>query len=273
MILKIEEAFLSLLPEKENVFKQLMAVSGKVYRQLDGRETLRFVLQDKAFFIKKHFGVGWHEIFKNLFQGRLPVVSAKNEWLALTKLTKHRINVPKVLAFGEHGKNPANKRSFIVMEEIANAISLEDLCRDWPKKSPNLELKHRLIQQVAYMVSRMHGLGINHRDCYICHFLLLKASIPKSQPQLVLIDLHRAQLRKEVPERWLVKDLAGVYFSSMAIGLTQRDVLRFLEVYFSLPWRKVIKKHKNLLKAIEVRAHDLYQKEYSTNSPMPRYLG
>ncbi|USE76561.1 lipopolysaccharide core heptose(I) kinase RfaP, partial [Escherichia coli] len=31
---------------------------------------------------------------------------------------------------------------------------------------------------------------------------------------------------------WRDKDLIGLYFSSMNIGLTQRDIWRFMKVYF-----------------------------------------
>jgi hypothetical protein len=37
-------------------------------------------------------------------------------------------------------------------------------------------------------------------------------------------------MRAQVPARWLLKDLAALYFSVMEIGLSQRDLLRFLYV-------------------------------------------
>ena len=72
----------------------------------------------------------------------------------------------------------------------------------------------------------MHDNGLNHRDCYICHFLL-----KKSTGKLHVIDLHRAQIRKRIPYRYRVKDTAGLYFSAMDCGLTRRDLLRFIAVY------------------------------------------
>ena len=81
----------------------------------------------------------------------------------------------------------------------------------------------------------MHANGINHRDFYICHFLLdVSADVYRQSPQalrLSLIDLHRVQLRKRTPSRWVVKDIGGLYFSSMRIGLTRRDLYRFMKVY------------------------------------------
>ena len=81
----------------------------------------------------------------------------------------------------------------------------------------------------------MHSSGINHRDYYICHFLLDVSadvqSVPPSSIRLSLIDLHRVQLRRRTPARWIVKDIGGLYFSSMRIGLTWHDIYRFMSEY------------------------------------------
>ena len=75
-------------------------------------------------------------------------------------------------AFGERGSNPAQQHSFIITEELAPTISLEDFSLDWVQNPPAPALKRALIDEVARMVREMHRAGVNHRDCYICHFLL-----------------------------------------------------------------------------------------------------
>jgi heptose I phosphotransferase len=264
MKLFVEKDFLKTLPSTKPPFDTILNIQGKLFRQLEGRETLAFVHDDKRYFIKKHFGIGWKEIFKNLLQKRLPVISAKNEWEALMKLNKLGIHVPRVIAYGERGFNPAKKTSFVLMEEVESSVSLEDYCRDWYKYTPNPEIKKTLIKEVARMLRIMHTNGINHRDCYICHFLLKTNT---DELSLYLIDLHRAQMRKEVPMRWLIKDLAGMYFSSMNIGLTKDDIIFFLEEYFQLPWFQIQAKHKKLLEAIDKKAHALYKREYGKLPP------
>src|SRR6056297_2975140 len=54
-----------------------------VYRDREGRRTLRVCLPEGDFFLKLHRGVGWREILKNLARGRLPVLGAADEWRAL----------------------------------------------------------------------------------------------------------------------------------------------------------------------------------------------
>ena len=91
------------------------------------------------------------------------------------------------------------------------------------------------------MVGDMHRGGVNHRDCYLCHFLLDTARpIDAKNIKLSVIDLHRAQLRAHLPLRWRDKDLSALYYSALDIGLTRRDKLRFLKGYFRQPLRQIL---------------------------------
>jgi hypothetical protein len=94
----------------------------------------------------------------------------------------------------------------------------------------------------------MHGGGVNHRDFYICHFLL-HLPVDAGAPRLSLIDLHRAQVREQTPRRWRDKDLAALYFSALDIGLTRRDGLRFLQDLFRRPLRDILRDESVLLAA------------------------
>lgn len=225
---------LSMYFNADRAFDELMALKGEGFRHQDGRLTQRVKIGDKHYFIKQHFGVGWREIFKNLLQLRLPILSAKNEWLALQRLTLLNVAVPHVMAYGERGLNPATRQSFILMEELTPAISLEDLGKTWGKKSPSFTLKKQLIDKVAFIARQMHEHGMNHRDFYICHFLQTN-----ELDKLYLIDLHRAQIRAQTPKRWIIKDLAALYFSCNEINLTQRDFYRFIKKYRNQPLRDI----------------------------------
>ena len=105
------------------------------------------------------------------------------------------------------------------------------------------------------MTAKMHAAGVNHRDCYLCHFLL---DIPlfenHQQIKLSVIDLHRAQIRDKVPTRWRDKDLIGLYFSSTKIGLTNRDIWRFLKVYFNKPIKTILRDEHKLITSAQQKA-------------------
>jgi heptose I phosphotransferase len=232
----------------QNLFTAVEALEGEVFRALEGRRTFRTEIAGGAYFVKIHRGIGWAEIVKNLLSGRLPVLGAGNEWHALRRLTALGVPTLRPVAFGVRGSNPARQHSFLVTEELAPTVSLEDFCRDWPQHPPAPALKRALIRRVADMARRMHRGGVNHRDFYICHFLLHLDPAPSADHlQLSLIDLHRAQVRRQTPRRWRDKDLAALYFSTLDIGLTARDHLRFLRAYFARPLREILVREAALL--------------------------
>jgi heptose I phosphotransferase len=258
--LMLEEPFRSLWAGQDP-FVAVEALQGEVYRELEARRTLRTEAAGRGYFVKIHRGVGWSEIIKNLLSLRLPVLGAGNEWQAIGQLEKLGVATMRAVAYGVRGDNPATQHSFIVTEELAPTISLEDFCRDWPAQPPEPRLKRALIGRVATMARRMHEGGVNHRDFYICHFLLhLEPSPTATDFKLSLIDLHRAQVRPKTPRRWRDKDLSALYFSALGIGMTQRDFLRFLRVYFDCPLRDVLRDEAGLLEHLNREAAHLQRR-------------
>jgi len=219
----------------KDVYRLLEKMPGEDYRRKDGRRTFRCRIGGRPYFVKYHAGVGWRRIFKELCRLRLPVVGAANEWRAIRRLEALGIRTMHLAGYGQQGFDPARRRSFVITAELENTCSLEDYCRDWRKTPPAPGLKRALIGEVARMARVLHENGINHRDFYLCHFLLdLGDSVARMiarGPRLHLIDLHRVQMRGRLPLRWRIKDIAGLYFSSMGIGLTRRDCLRFMREY------------------------------------------
>ncbi|MDR2689030.1 MAG: lipopolysaccharide core heptose(I) kinase RfaP [Azoarcus sp.] len=256
----------------QDPFAAVDALHGKVFRELEGRRTFRVEIAGRAYFVKIHHGVGWGEILKNLACLRLPVLGAANEWRAIARLDTLGVGVPSAAAFGQRGANPARLHSFLVTEELAPTVSLEDFCRDWPIAPPPPALKRALIARVADMARRMHEGGVNHRDFYLCHFLLHTHPAPApGDLRLSIIDLHRAQIRARTPRRWRDKDLAGLYFSALDIGLTRRDRLRFLAAYFDRPWREILSTEAALIAHLEREAARLRQRYLRKYAPPPRH--
>jgi len=266
MKLILAEPFKTLWHDKD-AFVEVEQLQGQVYRELEGRRTLRTEFDGRGYFVKIHRGIGWGEIFKNLSTAKAPVLGAGQEWRAIQRL--HQAGVPTMtaVAYGERGSNPATQHSFIITEELAPTTSLEDYSADWLQTPPEPLLKRALIGEVARMAGTMHRAGVNHRDFYICHFLLhTDKPVAADDFRLSLIDLHRAQTRARTPRRWRNKDLAGLYFSALGIGLTRRDKLRFLRIYFQRPLREVLRDEAPLLRWLESKADRLqsrYQRKYA----------
>jgi len=241
--------------------EEIFSITGEIYREPPGtnRRTLRFERGGQGFYLKLHWGVGWREIIKNITSLRLPVLGAKSEWQAVRKLEQLGVETMQLAGYGQTGLNPARQQSFVITEDLAGCISLEDYCLDWPKTPPPFNQKRELIERVAEMTRRLHENGVNHRDLYICHFLLQLPWDGRDESlHLHLIDLHRVQIRKQTPMRWIVKDVGSLHFSSVEIGLTQRDLLRFLRVYFGQPLRQILTNKAAFLKAVQQRGDALY---------------
>lgn len=244
------------------------AESRDIYRHKEGRRTLRFDYGGHSFFLKLHAGVGWLEIAKNLLQGRLPVVSAVNEYRAIMKLRQVGVDTLTVSAYAVQGRNPATRQSMLVSEDLVGTVSLEDYCANWADSPPAPGVRMRLIRTLAQAARRMHEAGVNHRDFYLCHFHLDLSSLRDDIPRCYLIDLHRAQLRRRTPRRWQVKDLGSLYFSAMDSGLTRRDLQRFVHHYCSGGLREAVAGQAGLWRQVELRAKRLYAKGQRSARPV-----
>jgi heptose I phosphotransferase len=243
------------------------AAAEDIFRNKEGRKTLRFERNGKSYFLKLHSGIGWSEIVKNMIQFRLPVLGASNEYRAVCKLRELGVDTLSVAAYASQGINPASLQSMIVTDDLVGTMSLEDYCANWTQQAPSIRVRHALLKKLANSAARMHGAGINHRDFYICHFHLDPQSLQNDTPRCFLIDLHRAQMRPRVPRRWLVKDLAGLYFSAMDCGLTRRDALRFIRHYSPGGLRGAQGSEASLWRDVAKAAAALYRKDHRREPP------
>ena len=253
--------------DNEDLFMLVDQLRGEVFRKIDDRRTIKVRIGTAAYFAKIHQGVGWVEILKNLMQGRLPVLGARNEWLALCALRNAGVRSMTPVLFCERGLNPATRQSAILTESLESKVTLEDF------ETTESDLKRKLIAEVATMARKMHQAGINHRDFYLCHFLLDlplvedRDDAPGAPPVLHLIDLHRAQIRQNVPRRWIVKDLGSLLFSAFEKNLTKRDLLRFVRVYSGSPLREVLVTDPEFWDDVIARAIKLWRQDHDDSLP------
>jgi heptose I phosphotransferase len=245
----------------KDAFVEASRLQGDVFRELESRRTIRFEVNNASYFLKWHQGTTLKEVVKNLVSLRLPVLGADREWNAIHRLKALGVDTMEGVAFGQKGSNPLRRTSFIITEDLSPAVSLEDYCADWAVNPPARAIKRMLIRRLAIMVRKMHLGGVNHRDCYLCHFLLRQPfNGTEEDMKLSVIDLHRAQIRRQVPQRWRDKDLIGLYFSSQNIGLTRRDVYRFMEIYFDRPLREVLIDEAELIKKSDAKAERIRER-------------
>lgn len=255
-------------------FDSVLVAEGELYRDLPQRQTLRVDQAGRSLFIKRHLGVGWREIIKNCLQLRLPVISAENERRAIARLEALGIDTMNCVGYGIRGINPATRQSFIITDDLVGSVSLEEYCAGWGAScfdTTRLMQKRLLVDRLAGIAQTLHDQGINHRDFYICHFHVWPEQLladRQAEPRVVLIDLHRVQIRRRLPRRWRLKDIAGLYFSAMDAGLTQRDYLRFIRSYWPGTLRTTLTADRRFWRRVERRARKLYFKAHRRYPPV-----
>ena len=245
----------SALWQNKEPFAEIAALSGEEFRRVKARRTFRIEVDGKGFFIKHHHGIGWKEIFKDLLQFKIPVTGAGGEFRAIRHLERYGVPTMSCAGFGERGTDPATQESFIITRELEGMVSLEDL---FAENSVSCDVRRDIICRLGRSVGIMHSSGLNHRDCYICHFL----RSPETGA-LHVIDLHRAQIRKKVPFRYAVKDVAGILFSAMDLELSSRDIALFYREYKKAGNRN----SKTFKAAVWKAAVKLYRKEHGKEVP------
>ncbi len=248
-----------------DLFSYAMQLQGEVFRDQPGRKTLRFISNGDGYFIKIHTGVGWREIFKNLLYLRIPILGAKNEWQAIQRLQAIGIDTTPLVGYGSRGNNPARQQSFVITRELTDMQSLEDLAKQWVITPPSFLAKRALIREIARIARLLHSHGGYHRDFYICHFLLpnsILANLSNKDKSchLFLIDLHRMQWRRRPRQRWLIKDIAGLYFSTLGLALNRSDYFYFIQCYRECSAKIVLRREAVFWQAVNERAQGLWDK-------------
>ena len=151
-------------------------------------------------------------------------------------------------------------------------MSLAVYVEQWEEMPPTYNLKTAVNIKLAQIAKKLHDNGINHRDLYLCHFLLdVSQGVEKVDHKNIkfyLVDLHRAQIRSEVPLRWKVKDVASIYFSAMNLKLTRRDIFRFMKLYSGKSLGITLSEDKEFWQKVQLRAEKLYRRDWKCEPPV-----
>lgn len=153
---------------------------------------------------------------------------AAMEWAWLHVLQQSGFPAPLPIAFGEEMRGPRETRSALLIAAVPGE-SLERL-------APTLESRDRtrilaLLNPVAELVARFHGLGLVHRDLYLAHIFADEASDSKGPPSLHLIDAARIFRPGIMPRRWIAKDIAALAYSTPRALVSTIDRARWLRSY------------------------------------------
>lgn len=205
-----------------------------VKAKLAERQTLKHTLPDGCtVYIKRYPKLRKPGLLK-LAAGPSP---ARREWMALTMLGHAGVPTIKPLALLEQCEGRHVTRAALITLGLDAPQTLEDVFRAGAVPAAR---KHAITRELARITRKMHDAGINHRDYYLVHIRVGPGD------KLFVTDLNRADLRKTVPERWIVKDLAALHFSAPAHSVSRADRARFVAAYTGKPLRECT----SLIKAV-----------------------
>ncbi|MCC7351889.1 MAG: hypothetical protein IT446_15115 [Phycisphaerales bacterium] len=144
--------------------------------------------------------------------------SAQQEAMGIQSL--HQAEIPTVRLAG--WGLLADGRSFLATEDLAGYRPADKLLEG------GFEFD-RLLNPMADLAARLHNGGLHHRDLYLCHFFVN----PDHPADIRLIDPARVRPLPGWPlrRRWIVKDLAQLWYSLSQSQIPRQQAMALFERY------------------------------------------
>lgn len=223
------------------------------------RSRLKFQLADlnKTLFLKRYDNPPKLTQLKNWLSRQNKASTADYDRIPPQELKASGIDAPKTIAYGSEWAGIFEKRSFMIMENIENGVSLEEKLPEcfYDLTLPSShKMRCEFINKLADFTRKFHDTGYRHRDYYLCHIFLV------NEKDFCLIDMHRSFTPGFLSERYRLKDITQLHYSSPGDIISQADRLRFYLRYRGKDRpdesdRKFLRKVK--AKAWRVALHDI----------------
>jgi heptose I phosphotransferase len=220
---------------------------GEELRRYPEKSIVRFEHGGVRYFLKRYHYSRALFFIRSLLKFNFPVFSGPIELKRLEQLENSGFRVPEALAAGIGG-TLFRGLSFIVLKELSGQ-SLEDLVQSPKLGAISLRRQRERAKSLGLWIRRFHDAGFCHKDLYLCHLFL------NDKNEWGLLDCERVVHRQTaVPRRWIIKDLAALYYSSKGVERSCR--LSFLAGYFG----KLSASSLRMLAKVERKAERLARK-------------
>lgn len=228
------------------------------WRKLPDREncTLDAILSDGR-------RIRWH--IKRYAASRGQRTPADGDVAGHRLLEDASISTAPLVAYG----NLRDGRSFVIFDDLAGYAPADKLIERGTPFEP-------LLEPTADLAAKLHDAGLHHRDLYLCHFM---ARVAPGDLDLKLIDTARVKrLPPFLRRRWIVKDLAQFWYSTMKLAISDERRSRWLARYLSrrnIPQsespRQAIERKVRSIARHDARLHrDRPERDVSIPSPVER---
>jgi hypothetical protein len=152
----------------------------------------------------------------------------------------------------------ADGRSFVITEDLAGYGAADKLI----ERGESFE---RLLASIADLAAKLHRAGLHHRDLYLCHFF---ADLSHDPPAVRLIDVARVRrLPRFFARRWIVKDLAQLWYSTLSLAATDEQRTRLMARYSAT---RGIEFDARLRRAIERKARWIARHDRKLRRAQPK---
>jgi heptose I phosphotransferase len=169
----------------------------------------------------------------------------------------------------------ADGRSFIATADLQGFTPADKLIESGQSFA-------KLLNPTAAVAAKLHNAGLHHRDLYLCHFLArcgneneIGNENENDNVELRLIDAARV---RPLPafftrRRWIVKDLAQFWFSTLPLAITAEQRAEWLEQYATATRTRDLDRLRRAIerKSTTIAAHDrsLRHKQPGRNISIP----
>lgn len=150
-------------------------------------------------------------------------------------------------------------RSFVITEELYGF-------RPADKAIGEGVAFEELLEPTADLAALLHGRGLHHRDLYLCHFFI---RMENDKPELRLIDAARVRRLGNflTRRRWIVKDLAQFWYSTLSLPISDEQRTRWLDRYGR---QRGLKSVAALRKSIERKARWIARHDAKLKAAQPK---
>ncbi len=157
-----------------------------------------------------------------------------------------------------HGKLP-DRRSFVITQDLTGYRAADKLIAD------GFEFE-KLLEPTADLAAHLHSRGLHHRDLYLCHFFV------KPEEGGIDVRLIDAARVRRLPgfitrRRWIVKDLAQFWYSTLSLSINDQQRTRWLARYAQ---QRKMKSPERLRNSIQRKSNSIARHDAKLKQSQPK---
>ncbi len=182
----------------------------RVWRSIPERENCTLDTQLNGHLIRLHI--------KRYHPARGFTLPGDEEAQAIRALLVEQIPTAPLVGWG----SLPDRRSFVITEDLAGYQAADKLVEGGMPFD-------RILTATADLAAKLHNRGLHHRDLYLCHFFVRTEDPTDAR----LIDAARVARLGGVftRSRWIRKDLAQFWYSTLALPITDPQRLAWMQRY------------------------------------------